>query len=65
MMLGDISDTGNYLTSSYIISIIVSSCCYGLDKYITYLCSFDFFCRLLEKDSFIKNMYIALSCPIK
>ena len=28
-------------------------------------CSFDLFCPLLEKDNFIENVYIALSCPIK
>ena len=28
-------------------------------------CSFDLFCRLLDKDISIENMYIALSCPIK
>ena len=28
-------------------------------------CSFDLFCPLLEKNSFIKNNYTALSCPIK
>ena len=27
-------------------------------------CSFDLFCPLLDKDSFIENMYIVLSCPI-
>ena len=28
-------------------------------------CSFDLFCPLLEKDTFIKNVYIVLSRPIK
>ena len=28
-------------------------------------CSFDLFCPLLDKDSFIENLYIALFCPIK
>ena len=28
-------------------------------------CGFDLFCPLLDKDIFIENVYIALSCPIK
>ena len=28
-------------------------------------CSFDLFCPLLEKDTFIENVYIVLSCFIK
>ena len=28
-------------------------------------CRFDLFCPLLDKDTFIKNVYIVLSCPIK
>ena len=28
-------------------------------------CSFDLFCPILEKDNFIKNVYIVLSCLIK
>ena len=28
-------------------------------------CGFDLFCPLLDKDIFIENLYITLSCPVK
>ena len=43
--------------------IIVSGCLYGI--LFLCFCSFGLFCPLLDKDSFIKHLYIALSCPIK
>ena len=49
-------------------SIFVSICRYGLDKYgilLICFCSFDLFCPLVQKDTFIEHLYIVLSCPIK
>ena len=32
---------------------------------ISYFCTFDLSCSILEKDNFIENLYIVLSCLIK
>ena len=32
---------------------------------LIFFCSFDLSCPVLEKDNFIENLYIVLSCVIK
>ena len=63
-------ETNNVLKERYLIgqvnSIIVSSSItIEVNILLLCFCSFDLFCPLLDIDISIKNLYIALSCPIK
>ena len=55
----------SYASVCMCIYIFIYIYIYNISILLICLCSFDLFCPLLEKDSFIENLYIAMSCPFK
>ena len=52
-------------TISFLCHLSQASVTVKINNLLICFCSFDLFCPILEKDNFIENVYIVLSCLIK
>ena len=55
----------NFITKTVLIFLYQAAVVIKISNLVICFCSFDLSCPILEKDSFIENVYFVLSCLIK